>query len=173
MAGEIDQYQLEKRYLRKDAKVVWVSVSVRLVRDLQGNPLHFLPMMEDITERKHAEEALREREDLYRSLFENSLDGIFVTDPVSGRIFSANPAACRMFGGAEEDVCALGRSGVIDMADPGVHDFIAEHARSGKATGEIRCKRCDGSTFACEQTAAVFAGRDGRMRSVIVVARHL
>ena len=74
-----------------------------------------------------------------------------------------------MFGGSEGEICALGRSGVLDMDDPGVQKFIAERARTGKAAGEIRCKRLDGTIFTCEQTSAVFMGRDGKMRSVIVV----
>ena len=116
-----------------------------------------------------ANQALAAREDLYRSLFENSLDGILITDPLHGGIFSANPAACRIFGGSEDEICALGRSDLIDMDDPAVQEFIAERARTGKATGEIRCKRLDGTIFTCEQTSAVFMGRDGKIRSVIVV----
>ena len=50
-----------------------------------------------------------------------------------------------------------------------MQQFIAERARTGKATGEIRCKRLDGTIFTCEQTSAVFMGRDGKKRSVIVV----
>ena len=126
-------------------------------------------VLERTLELAQANQALAAREDLYRSLFENSLDGILITDPLHGGIFSANPAACRIFGGSEDEICALGRSDLIDMDDPAVQEFIAERARTGKATGEIRCKRLDGTIFTCEQTSAVFMGRDGKIRSVIVV----
>jgi PAS domain S-box-containing protein/putative nucleotidyltransferase with HDIG domain len=53
--GEIDHYQREKRYIRKDGHPVWVRVTVRPMRDEEGEPIYFLPMMEDITARKKAE----------------------------------------------------------------------------------------------------------------------
>ena len=59
-AGEIDQYQMDKRYIRKDGGIVWIHLSVRMMRDAAGRPLYFLPMMEDITERKRAEESLHQ-----------------------------------------------------------------------------------------------------------------
>lgn len=63
--GEIDNYSLEKRYIRKDNSSVWVNLMVSLVRDEQQRPLYSIAVAEDITERKQAEEALqrsRERE---------------------------------------------------------------------------------------------------------------
>ncbi len=63
LAGAIDSYQADKRYLRKEGGAVWVGVSVRLVRDSQGRPQYFLPLIEDITERKRAEEILRRAND--------------------------------------------------------------------------------------------------------------
>ncbi len=56
--GEIKPYQIDKRYIRKDGEVVWVRLSVRLVKDAQGAPRYFLAMMEDITERKALEAQL-------------------------------------------------------------------------------------------------------------------
>jgi two-component system, cell cycle sensor histidine kinase and response regulator CckA len=65
---EIKQHQADKRYIRKDGEVVWVRLSVRLVRDAQGAPRYSLATMEDITERRRAEEALQESENQYRVL---------------------------------------------------------------------------------------------------------
>jgi PAS domain S-box-containing protein len=56
VGGEIDHYQTDNRYLRKDGRPVWVRLSVRMMRDASGRPLYFLPMMQDITERKQFEE---------------------------------------------------------------------------------------------------------------------
>lgn len=58
LAGEISSYQMEKRYLRPDESIVWVMLSVSLVRDAAGEPIHFVSQIEDITERKHAQEEL-------------------------------------------------------------------------------------------------------------------
>jgi len=66
--GEIDHYQVDKRYLRKDGETVWVRLSVRLVRDAGGAPLYYLSMTEDITARRRAEEALKESVSQYQLL---------------------------------------------------------------------------------------------------------
>jgi PAS domain S-box-containing protein len=57
--GEIDQYDRDKRYLRKDGSPFWVHVSARVIRDIAGHPLYFLPMIQEITERRRSEDALR------------------------------------------------------------------------------------------------------------------
>ncbi len=62
LAGRIDQYQMEKRYLRKDGRVIWIRLSVRLVRGPLGQPLFYLPMMEDIDESRRTLEAIRQSE---------------------------------------------------------------------------------------------------------------
>jgi two-component system, cell cycle sensor histidine kinase and response regulator CckA len=58
LAGEIETYQMEKRYLHKLGHIVWVLLSVSLVRSSDGSPLYFISQIQDITERKRAHEAL-------------------------------------------------------------------------------------------------------------------
>jgi PAS domain S-box-containing protein len=58
-AGQIEQYEMEKRYIRKDGKIVWVNLHARLIRDRNGEPLYFLPMIDDISKRKRAEAELK------------------------------------------------------------------------------------------------------------------
>jgi PAS domain S-box-containing protein len=60
LAGEIPDYALEKRYLRKDGTFVWSRATVTLLRDAAGRPEQFIGVVEDITSRKDAEEALRQ-----------------------------------------------------------------------------------------------------------------
>lgn len=55
LAGEIESYTIEKRYLHASGEVVWALLSVSLVRHLDGTPNHFISHVQDITERKHAE----------------------------------------------------------------------------------------------------------------------
>lgn len=61
LAGEIQSYQMEKRYVHKQGHEVWVFLSVSLVRDSEGNPLHFVSQIQNITDRKQAEAALKAR----------------------------------------------------------------------------------------------------------------
>ena len=65
---EIEPYPIDKRYIRQDGEVIWVRLSVRLVKDAQGAPLYYLSTMEDITASKQAEEALKKSESQYRLL---------------------------------------------------------------------------------------------------------
>jgi PAS domain S-box-containing protein len=54
LKGEINSYRMEKRYFRKDGRIVWVLLGVSLVRDKENRPLYFISQIEDITENKEA-----------------------------------------------------------------------------------------------------------------------
>jgi PAS domain S-box-containing protein len=58
VAGEIDDYSMDKRYVRADGSTVWVRLTVTLVRDDEGSPLHLIAQMLDISDRRHLEDAL-------------------------------------------------------------------------------------------------------------------
>lgn len=59
LAGKTDHYQMEKRYFHKDGHVVWIRLSVSLILDARHRPLHFVSQMDDITDKKLAEEKIR------------------------------------------------------------------------------------------------------------------
>ncbi len=125
-------------------------------------------MPSDIVPFREKDDKLRESEDQYRSLFENSIDGILLTAP-DGSTYAANPAACRMLGQTQEEICAVGRDGVTDPADPRLQAALAERARTGRFAGELTLKRKDGTTFPAELTTSVFKDRDGRERTSIII----
>jgi PAS domain S-box-containing protein len=62
IAGEIDGYNLDKRFIRKDGRVIDTTISVKALRDADGAVDYFVALVEDVTDRKRAEEALRESE---------------------------------------------------------------------------------------------------------------
>lgn len=59
LSGEIRNYQMEKRYIHKTGSIIWVLLNVSLVRDRQHQPLYFISQIQNISDRKLAEEALR------------------------------------------------------------------------------------------------------------------
>lgn len=76
LAGEIPTYQMEKRYFHKCGDIVWILLSVSLLRDESGEPLYFIAQIQDISDRKRAEQALRR----YERIVSASTDGICVLD---------------------------------------------------------------------------------------------
>jgi PAS domain S-box-containing protein len=81
LSGETDRYELEKRYIRKDGRIIWVRLVGTLTRDRDGSLLAGIAIIEDITERKRAEAELQRSETLYRSIAQNFPKGaIYVFD---------------------------------------------------------------------------------------------
>jgi PAS domain S-box-containing protein len=113
--------------------------------------------------RKQAEEALRVSEERYRSLYENSLDGILLTKP-DGTILCANPQACQMFGMTEDEIIQAGREGLV-VNDEKLAAALEERRLTGRARAELTYRRKDGSTFVCDVTSKLFMGADGDLNT--------
>ncbi len=103
LAGEILTYQMEKRYLHKQGQVIWILLRVRLVRDNAGEPLYFVSQIQDISERKQAEQALRESEERYRRIVDTANEGIWSVDADLRTTF-VNNAFARMLGYPPEEM---------------------------------------------------------------------
>jgi PAS domain S-box-containing protein len=78
--GEVDHYETEKRFIRKDHRIIWGYFTATLVRDAQGSPQHFVGQIQDITQRKLAEEALRESDARLRSVVTTAPVVLFALD---------------------------------------------------------------------------------------------
>ena len=78
--GEVSTYSREKRYLRKDGSIVWVNLAVNVVKGANGRPSHVISVIEDISDRKEAEEKLRRSEERFRSLTVMFSDFYWETD---------------------------------------------------------------------------------------------
>jgi len=103
LEGKENTFSMEKRYLRKGDQPVWVNLTVSILRDDTGNPIYFVSVIEDITVRKRAEEALRESEEKFRSLVEQSSLSIQILN-LDGQIIQVNEAWKKLWGISEEDL---------------------------------------------------------------------
>lgn len=137
-------------------------------RDEKGILTRFFGTAQDITERKKAEEQIKENELKYRSFFENSMDGILLT-VTDGEILAANPAACEIFQMTEEEILKKGRMGLVDKDDPRLFDLLEKRKKNGNARGELRLKRKDGSFFEGELASTRFLDAQGRERTSMIV----
>ncbi|WP_183355813.1 ATP-binding protein [Geomonas silvestris] len=97
---------------------------------------------------------LLESEARYRILFENNMDAVFLTVP-DGTVIAANPVACAMFGRTEEELCRIGRAGVVDQGDPSLQEALAQRVREGRLQCELTCVRGDGTTFEAEVSSVI------------------
>ena len=120
----------------------------------------------DISNQKD-EEKLRDGEELYMALFENSNDAVLLTSP-DGTVYMANPAACRIFGMTEEEIIWAGKSGVVDTSDPRLK-LALERTRTGKFKGELNFRRKDGTIFPGELSTAFFSDKNGLVKMVMII----
>ncbi|MCU1427356.1 MAG: domain S-box protein [Actinomycetia bacterium] len=95
--GASDEALFEKRYLRRDGQVVHMLVALSAIRDADGSAAYLLALMNDITSRKEAENALRASEERYRSVLDVLSEGVVVMDR-KGHVVNANAAAERLLG---------------------------------------------------------------------------
>jgi PAS domain S-box-containing protein len=147
LEGRVRHFSKEKRYVRKDGSIVWVNLTVSLMREPSGAPKYTINVVEDITERVQAEsqrdamlDALRESEERYRLLFEQMLSGFALHEiicdeadrPVDYRFLEINPAFERLTGLRAEDL--LGRT--VRQAMPGTEQYWIDRYGRVALTGE-------------------------------------
>ena len=96
-------YDIEHRIVVGDT-VKWVRERAELEFGPQGRLLGGFGTTQDITERKRAEEALKESESRYRSLFQSNQAVMLLVDPATGEIVDANPAACSFYGYTQKEL---------------------------------------------------------------------
>jgi two-component system cell cycle sensor histidine kinase/response regulator CckA len=147
----------ETRLQRKDGGVIWGSITARSVRDESGDVLCYDGIVEDITERKRAEEAVRESEERYRQLFEMESDAIFLVDDGTGAVLEVNASASELYGYSREEMLRIKNTDL--SAEP---EDTAAATRQRRSRVPIRYHRKkDGTVFPVEITARHF-NRHGR-----------
>jgi len=95
--GQLPGYSIEKRFIRKDGVVVWVYLTVSVVRSEGGEPLYLVEFIQDVTERRNAETSARKSLSLLQATLESTADGLLVVD-LAGRIVSYNKRVAEMWG---------------------------------------------------------------------------
>jgi two-component system cell cycle sensor histidine kinase/response regulator CckA len=171
LASECRTYTIEKRYLRASGEVVWALVNVSLVSGPEGQPAHFIAAIQDITDRKQAEAAVREREERYRLLAQAYQEAVrdwdlttdsLVWDEVTGPLLDYTPPDL----GETVDwwyqrIHPEDRERVVESIDAA----IAEG--EGHWSEEYRFRRADGSYAFVQDGASIVRDQSGKPVHVI------
>jgi PAS domain S-box-containing protein len=176
LVGEIESYQMEKRYFHKLGHGVWVLLGVSLVRDGEGQPMHFISQIQDITQRKLAEAALIEERNLLYILMDNIPDSIYFKDEAS-RFTHINRAQARVLG-VEDPDDALGKTDA-DFQDPELaKDFLAEEAGiitsgEGVVNRDEFNPLPDGTPRWFSATKVPIKDEDGHVSGIVGISRNV
>ncbi|PTX95591.1 PAS domain S-box protein [Opitutus sp. ER46] len=140
----------------------------KLLLELADDLAYGITSLRSRDERRRANANLRESEERFRMLFESNMDAVLLATP-DGRYLAANPAASQLFGLTAAEICAAGRAGLIDHTDPRGPALVAERARTGRARGEVRFLRRDGSAFEAEVSTVMFTEHSGQRRCSLII----
>jgi PAS domain S-box-containing protein len=128
----------EHETVRKDGSKIWISVNAHAIRDDAGEILYYEGTAQDITERKLTEQALRESEERYRDLVENSHE-LICTHDLNGQILSVNRAARKLFGYELHEF--VGKKNIRDILAPKVRDqfgmYMQRILKEGATSGTM------------------------------------
>ena len=168
--GEVKSSIFEKRYFSKKGVLVWGQVSSAIVRDADGNSLYFISQVQDVTERKRAQEALRESEEKHRMIAKLSQDIICTVD-LKGITTYASPAVERILGYRPDEV--IGKSVFAFTADRGkVSDLFAGIGGNKIHSIEIEEINKDGASVYIEYNNAYI--KDGeKITGVLAIGRDV
>ncbi|HTI69095.1 MAG TPA: PAS domain S-box protein [Candidatus Limnocylindria bacterium] len=164
VAGDIKNYQMEKRYYHRMGTVVHALLSVTLVRDAEGHPVHFVSQVQDVTQRKHAEQRtqglLKDLHDMRVAIDQHAI--VAITDS-EGRIVYANDKFCALSGYLRTEL--TGQDHRIINSGHHPQSFMAQlwgAITQGKLwQGEICNKAKDGRLYWVDSTIMPFCDEHG------------
>jgi PAS domain S-box-containing protein len=144
---EKGEFSGEINGVRKNGETFLATLSVSIVRDDTGKLIGRMGVFSDITERRQAEEGLKESEAKYRVLFYSSADGILIADYETRKFRYVNPAICKMLGYSEPELMMMGVSDVHpeEHLDHVISEFEAQARGEKTLAQDIPCKRKDGT----------------------------
>jgi PAS domain S-box-containing protein len=157
-----------RRYRRKDGSEVDVEVGVSVISH-DGREV-ICTIVRDVTERKEAEEALRQSESLYRTVIEQATENICLVDVETRRIVESNPAFQAALGYTEEELRGMTLYDIIAHDRASVDENIRRTVEEGRrVVGQRKYRRKDGSLLDVEASGSIILRDD---RETLCVVAH-
>ncbi len=158
MRGDSSSFSVEKRYVRKDGKVVWaVAVVSVLLRDAAGKPATAIAIIQDISDRKRLEEELRESEARFRVFVDHAANAFFLHAAATARVLDVNREACESLGYTRDELIGLTPAGFdADITPAQLEDITRKLVAGETVKFESRHRRKDGTIFPVEVRGKAF-----------------
>jgi PAS domain S-box-containing protein len=175
--GELSYFSRDKRYVRKDGSAIWVNVAVSVVRDpVSGKPLHRVAVVQDVSERKEAEETLRESRERLEAVAAHAAIGVAQVD-LEGRFVLVNDRQCEILGRTREELLR-GEVRMLDVTHP---DDRPENVRllrhmlktSEPFSIEKRYLRPDGSVVWAHNQVSLARNAGGTPRYITALVQNV
>ena len=148
--------EIEREVVRYDGVRHWVRIQAFPVLDTDGQAEAFIEVVEDITDRKRAQEALKASEEKYRQIFATETDGIFLVHAQTHRFLDVNDAVCRMYGYNREEFLNLNHLDTTAQPEESARSIV-EVVREKRVFVALRYHRKkDGTAFPVEVSASSF-----------------
>ena len=166
-------YDIEHRIVWPDGTVHWVSEKGEVFRDGNGKGIRMLGIVQDITERKYAEQALRESEANYRTLVEFSPDGVLSVDS-DVRIIDCNVGVCQLLGYSREEL--TGKDIRELLPNPVPEDpmpYRKQLIEDGLIETEVELVRNDGQTLPVWAKVVGVRDQKGDLSQALVYIRDI
>jgi len=153
-----EHFELEYRLRTKSGRYIWILGRGKVVEYADdGSPLRMVGTNTDITERKLAEEKLKESEQRFRAIFDGAKDGLLLADPKTKKFFAANQACCKMLGYTNEELINLSVKDIHpkDQLGYAIQDFEKQARGETELAENMPVKRKDGSIFYADISTAL------------------
>ncbi|NCA82355.1 MAG: PAS domain S-box protein [Opitutae bacterium] len=159
-------WQGEHRQKNRGGETFWTSTFISLFMDEQGRPAGYIGIDQDITDRKQAEETLRESEERFRQVAETAEEWIWEMDAAGVYTYS-NPVVAQILGYAPEEL--VGRKNFIDLIAPAAREEVRKSAAKRSSRKEAFLKRVnpvlhkDGHVVFLETTGVPILDPEGHL----------